>query len=128
MAITVLVADDAIVMRRAIKRILEHNAEVEIVGEAEDFRQIIEKAAELKPQVILMDLQMSNRAGLKMSEARNLLAGSASRLLAMSFAIDEESEKLAAKLGAERFLDKMKLFGEIIPAIKRLGAPAKPSV
>lgn len=123
MAITVLIADDAVVIRRAIKRILEQNAEVEIIGEAEDFGQIVEKAAELKPQVILMDLQMSNRAGLKMSEARNLLAGNAARLLAMSFAIDEETEILAAKLGAERFLDKTKLFGEIIPAIKGLGSP-----
>ena len=65
-----------------------------------------------------MDLQMTKRAGLKMSEARNLLAGNAARLLAMSFTIDEESKTLSAKLGAERFLDKMKLFREIIPAIK----------
>jgi hypothetical protein len=54
------------------------------------------------------------------SQLRGRLAVNCTQLLAMSFAIDDDAKNLAANLGAQRLLDKMHLFDELIPAIRQL--------
>jgi len=121
--ITVLIAEDKAVTRDAIRRVLALESEIKIAGEAEDFNQTLRMAADLNPQVILMDINMPFRTDLTAFEMRNIVAKNGSRLLAMSFSIDDETKELAKTFGAQRLLDKMRLFDQLIPGIREALTP-----
>jgi DNA-binding NarL/FixJ family response regulator len=118
MPITVLVAEDGAVVRKAIRLVLALDREIKLVGEAEDFAQTVQMAAQLKPQVLVMDLHMPVCPDLAVSDLRKALSKNAPRLVAMSFSIDDEAKNLAATFGAQRLLDKTRLYHELIPAIR----------
>jgi two-component system, NarL family, response regulator YdfI len=63
-SIRVLIADDHLIVREGLRLILETAEEFELVGEAADGAQAVQLADELKPDVILMDLQMPRLDGL----------------------------------------------------------------
>jgi len=62
--IRVLVADDHVVMREGICLLLEAEPDIEVVGQASDGLEAYEKARELKPDVVLMDITMPRMSGL----------------------------------------------------------------
>jgi len=64
MAHGVLIVDDSGFMRNIVKQILAVDEELEIVGEAEDGQVAIEKEKALKPEVILLDIEMPRLDGL----------------------------------------------------------------
>ncbi len=70
--IRILLADDHSLMRDGISYILNTEPDFEVVGGASDGLEVIEQARRLKPQVILMDLQMPNLNGVE--AIRRLLA------------------------------------------------------
>jgi DNA-binding NarL/FixJ family response regulator len=112
MCVTVLLADDAELVRKAIHVLLSEREDITLVGEAATFYQAVQKAKELLPDVIVLDVHMADGA------KESLPAGP--KLLAISFANDDETKVLAASIGAESLLDKMKLTHELIPAILEL--------
>jgi response regulator RpfG family c-di-GMP phosphodiesterase len=63
--IRVLVADDHPVFRRGMRAILGAEPDTELVGEAEDGEETIARALELRPDVILMDLNMPKVSGIE---------------------------------------------------------------
>ncbi len=63
--IRVLVADDHVVMREGICLLLEAEREIKVVGQASDGQEALEKAGELKPDVILMDITMPGMSGIE---------------------------------------------------------------
>jgi len=73
MPITVLLADDAAIMRRAIRNVLESDPEIKIVGETADFARTIQMAADLKPQVVVMDLHMPDATSVTRQRLRPIL-------------------------------------------------------
>jgi two-component system chemotaxis response regulator CheB len=66
--IRVLVADDSTFMRRVLVSILDADGSFEVVGEARDGREAVEKSAQLKPHVITMDINMPHMDGLQATE------------------------------------------------------------
>ncbi|HOX66021.1 MAG TPA: response regulator, partial [Thermotogota bacterium] len=56
--IRVLICDDSAFMRMIIKDILDGQGDIEIVGQARDGMEAVEKAVQLKPDVITMDVEM----------------------------------------------------------------------
>jgi two-component system, chemotaxis family, protein-glutamate methylesterase/glutaminase len=66
--IRVLIADDSAFMRKVLLGILESDGGFEVVGEACDGREAVEKSAKLKPHVITMDVNMPHVDGLKATE------------------------------------------------------------
>ena len=64
----ILIVDDAMVMRIAIKRMLEKNG-FEVVGEAEDGVTAVKKYMELKPDIVTMDITMPVMSGLEALKA-----------------------------------------------------------
>lgn len=62
---TVLLCDDHTVIRQGIARILSDDSMLKVIGEAENGREAIQKAQELKPDVILMDITMPLLNGLE---------------------------------------------------------------
>jgi DNA-binding NarL/FixJ family response regulator len=118
MPITVLLTDDKEVVRRSIRILLDADPEIQTVGEAFNFQQTIQSAIDLKPQIILMDLHMPDDRSVSPQEIKSLLNTLGSRLIAISFWNDEDTQALAESLGAVILLDKMRLVTELIPAIK----------
>ena len=109
-------------MRQAIRRLLDAQPGIELVGEAADFAQTIQMANDLKPQVIVMDLHMPNDSNLTPLEVQSRLHHS-SRLLAISIWNDEETKALAKRFGAAALLDKTDLGKKLVPAIRQLVLP-----
>jgi len=62
--IRVLVADDSALMRRTLRHVIESDAELELVGTARDGEDVLQKARELKPDVISMDINMPKVDGI----------------------------------------------------------------
>ena len=76
--ISVLLVDDHTLVRRGFRRILEDEPDIAVVGEASDGAEAIKLAAELHPQVIVMDCAMPGVNGL---EATRQIVGSRCALL-----------------------------------------------
>jgi DNA-binding NarL/FixJ family response regulator len=119
MPITLLLADDAAIMRRAIRHVLKAEPKIQIIGEAENFAQTIHMTTHLKPQIVVMDLYMPDSSVLTPSDVKASIAASAARLLIISIWNDEDSRRLASSYGAFAFLDKASLGTDLIPTIKR---------
>jgi chemotaxis response regulator CheB len=117
MPIKVLLADDSLVMRSAIRRILEEERRIEVVGEAETFAKTVQMIGDLKPEVLLLDLHMAEKRDFRPELVKSQLGCVCT--LAVSFSNDDEARQLAESYGAVALLDKMKLFTDMIPAIMR---------
>jgi DNA-binding NarL/FixJ family response regulator len=111
MCVKVLLAEDAELVRKAIRVLLSEREDITLVGEAATFSEAVQKAEELLPDVIILDLHMADGA-------KHLPAGT--KLLAISFANDDEAKASADSIGAAKLLDKMELANELIPAILEL--------
>ena len=120
MPITVLVADDAEVVRRELRWLLTQLPTIKLVGEAADFAQLVQMARELKPQIIVMDLHMVGWEHSSGCRQLKSCLDCGAQLLAVSFSNDEEAKALAEDLGAVRLLDKMNLYSELVPTIVQL--------
>jgi two-component system response regulator DevR len=115
--ISVLLADDHELMRKAIASLLAGNPEIEVVAEAASFTQTMELLTNLHPKIIVLDLHMGDERLVSPSLVKSCLNGS--RLLAMSIWTDDEAKSLAETFGAVTLLDKTNLATQLIPAIKQ---------
>jgi DNA-binding NarL/FixJ family response regulator len=125
-AIKVLIADDSEVVRRSIVNFLKDESTIEIVGQASGFAEVVELTTALKPDVLLMDVHMTDRAkDGKASVASHLLPSTGS-IVAMSVYNDIETKELATNPGVSLLLDKCNLVEELVPTILRSARPNKP--
>ena len=122
MCVRVLVADDAELIRRGIKLLLKDRDDISVIGEASNFPETIQKAAELLPDVLIIDLRMTANAN---GELHSLTNGP--MVVAISFDIGETAQAQAKRLGATKFIDKMDLAEELVPTLLQLPPPNKPS-
>ena len=107
MTLRLLIADDQAMVRAGFAMILNAQADLEVVGEAEDGRQAVDLARRLKPDVALFDIRMPHMDGI---EATRLLAGPEVSdpvpiLVITTFDLDEYVFG-ALKAGARGFLTK----------------------
>ncbi len=63
--ISVLIADNHATMRRTLRKVLDFEMNIEVVGEAVNGKEAIDKVEKLKPEVVLMDIKMPVMDGLK---------------------------------------------------------------
>ena|ERR1700682_4795995 len=125
MSIKVLLADDSELVRRGIRSLLRSQPEIELVGEAADFRQTIQLLNELKPQVVVLDLHMPDRTETSLLDVKSHLSHD-SLVLPMSLSNDPETKALVAEsLGTFPLFDKMELGDKLIPTIIQLVSPKK---
>lgn len=65
MSIRVMLADDHVLMREGVRQLLEFDGSIEVVAEANDGEECIEKLLEVKPQILLLDINMSKKNGIE---------------------------------------------------------------
>jgi DNA-binding NarL/FixJ family response regulator len=124
LSIKVLLADDSDAMRSAIAKFLHEEPSTELVGEAMGFAQTVQLANALKPDVLLMDLHMSDGNEYPPESIRVQLSVDAGCVLALSLWNDENAKALAERFGARALLDKANLYSELLSAIKQNCPPA----
>jgi two-component system, NarL family, response regulator LiaR len=103
--IRLLIADDHRVVREGIKTFLSPNPRMQVVGEACDGQEVVEKAALLKPDVILMDLVMPKMDGIEATRQICQMNPHARILMITSFTEDERV-MAAIQAGASGYLLK----------------------
>src|SRR5438105_4121751 len=98
----VLIVDDHALFRRGLQMVLAGEPDIDVVGEASDGAEAVEKAKALLPDVVLMDVRMPRRSGIEAAgEIRGELPDSKILMLTMS---DEESDLYEAiKAGASGY-------------------------
>ena len=111
----VLIADDSDIMRKVIRKTLEEARNIDVVGEAETFAETMQMIGDLKPDVLLLDLHLPEKRSLPPELVKLQLRCVCT--LAVSLSNDDEARALAESYGAVSLLDKMNLYGAIIPAI-----------
>jgi DNA-binding NarL/FixJ family response regulator len=118
MLVRVLLVDDHPAVRRTLRALLEGS--VGICGEAENGRQAIDKASELQPDVVVLDLVMPGMNGLEAAyEIRQRAPCSKIVLLSLHYS-PQDGLALAKALGADAFVHKSALANDLVPAIGRV--------
>jgi DNA-binding NarL/FixJ family response regulator len=119
--ISVLLADDQALVRGGFRMILEAQPDVEIVGEADDGRAAIERARELRPDVVLMDVRMPVLDGI--AATRTIVAEAlAQRVLVLTTFDEDEVVYEAMKAGASGFLLKTAPPARLVEAVRTVAA------
>ncbi|MEW9549805.1 response regulator [Nonomuraea sp. NPDC050783] len=114
MTIRVLIADDQAMVREAFAVLLDAQPDIEVVGEAVDGHDAVAKVAELRPDVVLMDVRMPGLDGL---EAARRVIGRTKVLMLTMFDLDEYVYE-ALRSGASGFLLKQATARELSEAVR----------
>ena len=103
--ITVLLAEDHMIVREGLKRLLESESDIEVVGEATTGRQAVDLAQKLRPDVIVMDIAMPQMNGLEATR-QILKASPGVKVIILSAHSDDAYVENATALGAAGYLIK----------------------
>jgi len=115
----ILIADDHEVARRGIREVLESHPGWEVCAEAKDGREAVEYAANLKPDVILLDIGMPNLNGLE--AARQILATSPDvAILILTMHDSDNVVREVLRAGARGFLLKSDAGRDLLNAVDAL--------
>jgi len=115
--IKVLIVDDHTLVRDGIRALLVLVADIEVVGEAANGKEALEKVKKLAPDVVLMDLAMPIMGGLEATRRiRKRFPGT--KVLALTQYEDKEYIVPTIEAGARGFISKMAAFSELASAIQ----------
>ncbi|MBF9070576.1 response regulator [Streptacidiphilus fuscans] len=118
---TVLIVDDQPLQRMGFRMLLESSPETTVVGEAAHGAEAVRRTAELRPDVVLMDIRMPGMDGIEATR-RIVAAGDRSRVLVLTtFDLDEYAYG-ALRAGASGFLLKDARPDELLAGIRAVAA------
>ena len=117
--IRVLVVDDHIVVRKGIRALLATEADIEVVGEAENGKEALQKVAELGPDIVVMDIVMPEMNGLEAT--KQIYKKYPKTRVVMLSQYDDDANILAAEqLGAYGFIPKRAASSQVVNAIRAI--------
>lgn len=113
----VLIADDHGIVRQGLRALLEKSPEISVVGEASDGREAVRLAAELRPNIVVMDIAMPLLNGV---DATSQILGRDPdvKVIILSMHSDESYILRALSAGAKGYLLKDSAEGDILPAVE----------
>jgi len=117
-ALRILIVDDKPSVRVGIRMLLQSHSEWDVVGEASDGIEAVEKAAELTPDIVLLDISMPKMDGL---QALPLIREASPRSQVVVLTLHEylDTARLASRAGATAYITKSLLI-ELIPTLEAL--------
>ncbi|MEI8117935.1 MAG: response regulator transcription factor [Methylophilaceae bacterium] len=122
--IKVMLVDDHAVVRMGFKMLLEMDADIKVVAEAESGEHGIQRYMEFKPHVVVMDITMPGMGGLEAIE-RILAKDGAAKILVLSAHEDSVHPKRVLNAGAMGYLTKRSAAEELIKAIRTVASGKK---
>lgn len=119
--IRILIVDDMEPVRQGLRTILQLSEGFEVVGEACDGMEAVRAAASLKPEVVLMDLEMPVLGGLEATRRIKEQQPEMGIVILTIHGSDEVREQ-AAKAGSDAFIEKEAPTKRLLAAIREVGA------
>jgi PAS domain S-box-containing protein len=115
----ILIADDHEVLRRGIRTMLESEKEWEVCGEAIDGQEVVEKAASLNPDLVILDINMPVLNGV--AAVREILRNRPQmKILVFSVHDSDQTIREILSAGAQGYLSKAKAGQELVQVVKLL--------
>jgi two-component system, NarL family, nitrate/nitrite response regulator NarL len=119
--IRILLVDDHVVVRTALRALIESKESLTMVGEAGNHKEAIEIAEREKPNVILLDIDLGGENGLDLISDLQNVANEA-RIVVLTGVRDQEVHQQAVSLGALGIVQKDRAFDVLVGAIERVNA------
>ena len=117
MSTRVLIADDQALVRAGFRKLLESDADIEVVGEAADGREAVDLARRLRPTLVLMDIRMPRLDGIEATRRLNADAEGTRVLILTTFGLDDYVYE-ALRAGASGFMLKDAPPEELLAAVQ----------
>jgi DNA-binding NarL/FixJ family response regulator len=119
--VTVLIADDHPLIRRGLHDVIGENSRFKIVGEASDGQEALRLLASLKPQIVIVDIDMPRFNGLEtLREIRQL--SFPVKVVILTMYKEEDMFNTAMDLGAKAYVLKENAANEIVSALEKVDA------
>lgn len=115
--VTILLADDHAIVRQGLKLILSGHADLEVVGEAANGREAVELAAKLRPDIVLLDVQMPELNGME-ATTKMVAANPRIRILVLSMHKEAVYVREILRAGARGYILKDAIDTELLSAIR----------
>jgi NarL family two-component system response regulator LiaR len=119
--IAILLADDHVLLREGTRELLEHEGDMEVVGEAGDGEEAVRLTADLHPDIVIMDIAMPKLNGIEATK-RIKSVHSDSAVLVLSAYDDDQYVFAVLEAGAAGYLLKDVPFDELVEAIRAVNA------
>lgn len=119
--LNILLADDHAIVREGLKRLVEAESDMEVIGEAADGRDAVQKAMDLKPHVAVMDVSMGECGG---AQATREIKGACPEVKVLALTVHEDNTYVHELLeaGASGYVLKRAAPAELIAAIRAIAA------
>ena len=122
--IRVMIVDDVSETRENVRKLLQFESDVDVVGVARTGKEAIQLSLDLNPDVVLMDINMPDMDGISATEAIRAKQPTV-QVIILSVQGDQNYMRRAMLAGARDFLTKPPMGDELISAIRRAGAMAQ---
>jgi two-component system, NarL family, nitrate/nitrite response regulator NarL len=117
--IRILMADDHVIFRDGLRKLLDGEDDIEIVGEAANGNECVRMLAKLKPDILLLDLRMPDKDGLAVLEEVNF-DSLPTRVIVLTAAEDDRDVVRAMRLGARGIVLKQSASDLLVKSIHRV--------
>jgi DNA-binding NarL/FixJ family response regulator len=117
--IRVLMADDHVIFRSGLRKLLETEDDIKIVGEASNGNECVDMLTKLKPDILLLDLRMPGKGGLAVLEEVNP-DSLTTHVIVLTAGEDDRDAVRAMRLGARGFVLKQSASDLLVNSIRRI--------
>jgi DNA-binding NarL/FixJ family response regulator len=117
--VTVLIVDDHPLLRRGLRDVIGANSRFKIIGEASDGEEALCQLASLKPQIVIVDIDMPKLNGLETIRAFRNLSFSV-KAIVLTMYREEDMFNAAMDLGAKAYVLKENAANEIVTALEKV--------
>src|SRR6202451_2761241 len=118
MKLRILLADDHEIVRRGLCALLQKHEGWEVIGECSDGRDAVEKAKQLKPDVVILDIGMPNLNGL--AATRQLAQHGNYKIIVLTIDDSDQAIREALDAGARGFVLKSDAARDLVSAVEAL--------
>ena len=116
--IRLLIADDHTILRQGLRRIVEEEHDMEVVGEAATGTEAVTLAKELHPDIVIMDISMPGQNGIE--STRQISMQGDSRVLVLTMHLERQIIANAVTAGASGYLLKDSIDDELLTALRTI--------